>query len=196
MSAWAASSSRSIQLQPECQVVWPNEWTGLQGGPGWDRGKPGEAKGRGCRGPGQQAHPHRHFGDVSWEAEAAPSLEQEGETGRPGARPYATPQPGPEVLGAKPPPQPGATFQEPACPPQQGSTWWGAGLKPTPLQATEGKEAGGGGQAQQVCNALRGLVAPSPHTTLYSVKPSAHLSYSSVRGGLCGGDCASIWECI
>nr|KAF6382689.1 hypothetical protein mPipKuh1_009033 [Pipistrellus kuhlii] len=46
-------------------------------------------RGEGAEGPGSRAHPHRHFGDLCPGRQSAPSSEQEGGAGRPGARPPA-----------------------------------------------------------------------------------------------------------
>lgn len=74
-------------------------------GPRWAS----QARRRGCRRPGRQGPPSQAlWGLVSWEAESAPSSEQKGDTGRPGARPHALPAQGLTVLGDPSPlPSPG-----------------------------------------------------------------------------------------
>ena len=117
-----------------------------QGGPqgGTEVGLARPVGGEGAGGPGRQGPPSQAlWGLVSWEAESAPSSEQKGDTGRPGARPHAPPRPRLVVLGDPSPlPSLGPHSRNQPAFLSKAPRELGAGPGLSPWRATEGKEAG------------------------------------------------------
>lgn len=164
-----------------------NEWVSVHGkgprvGPRWAS----QARGRGCRRPGRQGPPSQAlWGLVSWEAESAPSSEQKGDRGRPGARPHALPAQGLTVLADPSPlPSPGPHSRKQPAFLSKAPRVQGPGLPP--WGAAEGREAG-----LNDVQCPRGRVAhPLRATPVFwdSGKGSMCPAFSSsASAGLCGG---------
>nr|KAF6382690.1 hypothetical protein mPipKuh1_009033 [Pipistrellus kuhlii] len=149
-------------------------------------------RGEGAEGPGSRAHPHRHFGDLCPGRQSAPSSEQEGGAGRPGARPPAPSPPSPCPPGAfgpgrsMPPPQSYNSRNQPAFL-SKAPCKWGPGPTPTPLQASERRKAGWGVQCPE---GPRGI---SSHALSGKGQcPPAFLQ----REQAVWDEAASTWDCV